>query len=1371
MRKFWCVILLLLACSAAYPQLSFDHLTVANGLSQSSVISICKDSRGYMWFGTRDRLNRYDARSIKTFNHDYKDPGSISCSDYVFSIIEDSKKNLWVGTVKGLNRYRPENNSFEHFLHNPAKKHSISDDNVYCIYNDRKGRIWIGTNNGLNLLANSASREFMHFFKAKIGQPGLSSNQVYAIYEDHAGNIWVGGSNGLTKISYAKGKYQYLVFPSTGNDPDSLHGNAVRTITEDRQHRLWFGTETGGLNLYNPETASFTHFKHDPLNQNSLSHNDVRKIILDKTGQLWVGTINGLNILNPETQTFVRYEHDAENRRSLSDNSIKDIYQDQNGSIWIGTTYGGVNVVHPDNIPFKVYQANKFKNSISGNIISAIIAGPKGNLWIGTEGYGLNQFNTVSGEFKHYKNQPANKQSLSTNFVKAVYRDSKDNLWVGLHQGGLELFQPAGENFKHFRHDPNNAASISSDIVSSLLEDSRGRFWVGTSNGLNILDLQSQRFRMYLSDPVKPFRLTKESVRCIYEDSKHNIWVGTTVGLNLLRPTSASFKWFMANERNPNSLKVGYINCIKEDSQGNVWVGSFHGGLSRYIPSKGSFITYGISQGLSSDNVLNIQQGDANTLWISTDNGLVSFDLRSYKFKSFTVKDGLPTNEFNYNSSFKDERGNLFLGTYNGLVSFNPREIKSNEIEPVVQLSGLKLFNEPVAIGDKTGLLHQDISLTKEITFNHNQNVFSIDFTSLNFDKPDRNQFMFKLDGFEKKWNYVSVPTATYTNLPAGEYDFLLRGSNNDGVWSKTIKKLHIRILPPFWLTWWAYLAYLIIFGVTLYLVIRFFRRQARLERDLYYEHLNYERQQEVHQLKLDFFTKISHEIRTPLSLILAPVESLLEAEKGNIVLRQHLQYVKQNANRLMRLVNELLDFRKAENGFLKLRVAEQDISAFCKDIFESFAGLAASRNITYLFEADEHPVALYFDASQLEKVLFNILSNAFKFTPDNGTILVALKTGSSSVEIHLTDNGPGISKEGQEHIFENFYQDKGAADASGWGIGLALAKNIVDLHKGEITVDSVQATEKHSGTTTFKVILARGLSHFSADQFAKSLNSLKIENEEILSPVSLPTLGHETELQVEKPVLLLVEDNQEVRDFLKVTLCRDYQIYESENGKEGWEAALKTIPDLVISDVAMPIMDGYALCGNIKADERTNHIPVILLTAKADQNNQLDGLKRGADVYITKPFSVNILQQHIRNLLSVRQAMRQKFSQQMLLMPTSRVIDSPDETFLNKLLRITESHLENPDFDVAMLVDKAGMSQTVLYRKIKALSGMSISDFIKSVRLKQAAALLVQNKLTIAEVAYAVGFNDRKYFSKEFKKQFGKSPSDYVTQVLTHEV
>jgi signal transduction histidine kinase/DNA-binding response OmpR family regulator len=727
----------------------------------------------------------------------------------------------------------------------------------------------------------------------------------------------------------------------------------------------------------------------------------------------------------------------------------------------------------------------------------------------------------------------------------------------------------------------------------------------------------------------------------------------------------------------------------------------------------------------------------------------------------------LPTNEFSYNAAFKSSDGMLYFGSYNGLVVFRPQAISINKVAPKIVFSDLRLFNKPVEVGDKAGLLSKDISFTKEITFKADQNIFTVDFVALNYIKPERNKYAYKLDGFEENWNEVAIPSATYTNLPAGTYHLLVKGSNNDGFWNNTPTKLTIKILPPLWQTWWAYTLYLIAFGFILYYVNRFLRRQERLETELYYEHINNERQQELYQNKLDFFTRISHEIRTPLTLIFAPLEKLIQLTVGSPSLNMQLQSIKGNTDRLLRLISELLDFRKIETGNLQLQVVETEIISFCEHIYNAYKSQATLNQITFNFEHEEQALFAFVDQSQLEKVLFNLLSNAFKYTQEKGSITLKVVNQDKTIEISLIDNGIGIPHEHQDNIFTNFYQVKDKSHSpTGWGIGLALAKNIIDQHKGFITLISEPKTEEREGYTEFKVALLKGSAHFSSKEIA-TVNGLKQTNSLALNSlpemeVSLDIVNEEEDSENQQTILV-VEDNDELREFIMQSLQTKYTVVGRTNGAEGLEYAVENIPDIIISDVTMPIMDGFEFCAKIKQEERTNHIPVIMLTAMASHVHQVDGLEAGADLYITKPFSLQILELSIKNILSAKEALKTKFSRQVMLMPRSIEIQSPEENFLNKLMEIVEERLENPDFNVAVLVNEIGMSQTVLYKKIKALTDLSINDFIKSIRLKRAAQLLQERKMNVSEVAYSVGFNDRKYFSKEFKKQFGKAPSDYV--------
>ncbi|MCS3799421.1 two-component regulator propeller domain-containing protein [Niastella sp. OAS944] len=1364
----------------------FTHLSVEDGLSQSSVISIVQDSAGFMWFGTRNCLNRYNTRSFQVYRNIPGDTNSISSNDYVFALLRDRRNRLWVGTQRGLNLYLPQKDAFERMLADSTRPGSISQIYINCIYEDRSGRIWVGTNNGLNLLTGENPGRFQNFF------PGVGMNEIHAICEDKQGALWVGTAGGLVCMNYKNGKANYTYFTHQPNVAGSLSCNNVSSIVECRGE-LWVGTECGGLNLLDRNTNNFQHFTHSNHTPGSISSDIIRKMIVDESQNLWIATIDGLNYFETANRAFTVYRNDPEDAGSLSNNSIRDLYIDKYGSLWVGTVFGGVNVTHAIATPFTIYKTSRLVNSISSNVVSAITADEKQNLWIGTEAEGLNYFDCQRNTFIHYKNDPADPRSLSRNFIKAIYKDKQNVMWIGTYDGGLNRFNPATKTFTHYRHNADDSTSLSGDNIICMGEDSRGRFWVGAyGKGLNLFNRETGRSENFTTHPASRFRISSNWVRLVYEDRHKNLWVGTAHGLNVLPPGEQRFTWFYKQPGNKDSLNSDYINCMLEDSKGRIWIGTYDGGLSLYHPNTQSFSTYTMQNGLPGNNVRGILEDEQGYLWLSTENGLCRFNGNKGQVLNYNIFDGLPGNEFNYNSYYRDANGQFFFGGFTGMVSFYPQQMRVNESIPPVVFTGLKLFNKPVGIRDESGLLQSAMSYTRRIDFAAAQNIFTIEFAALNYIKSGKNRYAYKLDGFEKDWNIVDNPAATYTNLPSGRYTFLVRASNNDGVWNNEPARLEIVVHPPLWKTWWAYLIYFIVAVLLLYITIRFFRRQARLERDLYYEHQQKMQQEELHQQKIDFFTNISHEIRTPLTLIVGPVENLLANTPVDSTVNRQLALVKKNADRLIRLVSELLDFRKAESGNMQLSVSEGNIVAFTRTIFLSFRDLANSRSITYMFMplvnvieiADN--ITCWFDPVQLEKVLFNLLSNAFKFTSEGGDITVVVREDNEKeLLIAISNSGPVVPKEQQEKLFNRFYQMGNTPKGLGTGIGLALSKSIIEAHGGRIEIESASVNDDdQNGTTCFTIYLPLGKAHFTKEQLtgATGIRNAMVEKQTApgIEVAITPMVEEENATTTAKPSLLLVEDNDDIRQMIRNALSAQYDITEASNGASGWQTVTELIPDLVISDVMMEGEDdGFTLCDRIKTDERTNHIPVILLTARAAPSSQITGLQTGADAYITKPFFIQVLELQVRNLLSLRNINREKFTRQITLQPPAQLAfaTEPPEAptaetlFLQKLVAMVEENMEDPEFGVPVLLKKAGMSQTVLYRKLKALTDMSIADFIKSVRLKKAAELLRQpgNDISIAEVAYRVGFSDRKYFSKEFRKQFGQSPTEFINKGDEH--
>lgn len=1342
-----------------FAQLTFDHISVIDGLSQSTVLSICKDKRGFMWFGTRDGLNRYDGKTIKKYKNDPSNHNSLIFDDYIYTIVEDRYQKLWVGTQRGVSYYSPETDSFEQIDYRIAGQKDPSSFAVLSILPANDGKIWFATTDGLLYINNSTSRDFKRITKSK----GLAGTEVYSLFEDNLGNIWAGTVTGLSKLTISKNKETYVVknYFHDKNNPQSLSANFVRSMAQDTKGQIWLGIENGGVNLYRPGSDDFQRF----TSHNSKLNNDlVRKILTTQNGTMWIGTMNGLNVYNPLTKEFHVYKQDYENSKGISDNSIKDIYQDNNGSVWIGTNFGGVNVVHKNTLGFDTFSHNEYKtNSISGNIVSVLASDKSGNLWIGTEGRGLNMYNIKNRTFKHFNYNESNSEAIGSNTIKSIYVDKKNNVWVGLFEGGLELYNPKTGSFKHFRPNADDPKTLNHGYISAIDEDVHGNLWIGTSTkGINILNPTTQIFT-HINTSTKE-GLSSNYIKSILIDSKENIWIGTVLGINLLKKGASKF----ISLNKENGLGSNYINCIKEDQNGEVWIGTHKGGLNLYLPKENKFKQYSEADGLMSDNVVGIDFDSENNLWISTDNGLSMLDVKKKTFKNFDNNDGLPSNEFSLNSSAKDDEGNLYFGTIRGLIKFKPKGTIFNNNPPHILFTGLKLFNQNVKVGGEDGILDKDISFKDQLVFKANHNIFTIDFIGFNYINSKRNKYAYKLDGFEKEWNYVDNPSATYTNLPAGTYTLLVKGANNDGVWTTHPKELLIKVLPPFWKTWWAYLVYVALFLFIWYKVNTFLRKQQRLETDLYYEQINHERQEELYQSKLEFFTRISHEIRTPLTLIFAPLERLIESTTHDNGLNKQLVSIKTNTERLLRLISELLDFRKIDTGNLKLERKTVLLNDFCSQIYESFKGQAELKDIQFDFIADQKVFASI-DIHQMEKVLFNLLSNAFKYTAPHGKVTMRLSASGDTIDLTVEDNGMGIVAEEQQKIFNNFYQSKNEqVKHVGWGIGLALVKSIVELHGGKISLASTPQSQQLPGTTSFTINLKREYVAASDDHIPALFETASrpfVEIDETEKKVEVLEKEKSQAEKQETRTILIVEDNDELRTFLAESLSQKYQVMEASDGQEGLEIAVQHVPDIIVSDVTMPHMDGFDFCRLIKELEVTNHIPVIMLTAMASHLHQVDGLQSGANIYLTKPFSMQLLELHIDNLFKSREALRSKFSKQVTLMPRNIEIEDPEEKFLNKVMLLIEENMEDAEFNVALLVDKIGMSQTVLYKKIKALTGMTITDFIKSIRLKRAAQLLKQRKINIAEVAYTVGFNDRKYFSREFKKQFGKSPSEYLEE------
>lgn len=1330
LRTFYGFLFWLVALDAAAQKPVFNHLTVENGLPGSSIIAITQDADGFMWYGTQNNgLSKYDGVNFTNYINISDKPGSLS-GNTVSALLRASDGRLWIGTSRGINIYNSKKDKFD-----KIPSHTLSDSTIYCIYEDSDKNIWIGTKKGLHLLVDKSRYTFK-----LISGPGVqypNGRSVRCIFEDKDKNLWAGTQNGLIKITDKQHPLRIKEYQHDEN-PGSITGNYVTSIVEDASHQIWIGTHDNGLNKYDKSLDTFQHYLQK---SKGVINNNIRKLVVDKGGNMWIGTQEGLSIMNSKSGQLISYIHHPQDGRSISNNSIHSIYQDANQNMWIGTYFGGVNVAYAYNTPFEVHQYSEPGLSISNNVVSSIIEDNDQNLWIGTEGGGLNYYNLKTGSYTAYKNDPDDSRTISSNLIKKVYKDSRQNIWIGTsYNKGLNMLDTKSKTFRRFTVSQRDASSY--DEITAILEDSYGQIWIGGQSGLYVVEKKGDTYNQILQPAHYPL-LQGKDVHTLYEDPQKNLWIGTSAGL------------YMLNRRNNNILPAfkevllatANVNCIVADQKGFIWIATRNLGLIQWNSNSNTLTRFTTNEGLSDNNIWGIVEDDQMNLWLSTENGISKFVRSAASFINYDTYDGLPGNKFNINAYCKDHNSRIFFGGYNGLVSFLPRNIETNRFISPLRFTALRLFNKVVMAGDETNLLKSTITTSQKISFGNSQNVFTIDFAILNYIKPRKNRYAYKLDDFDKQWNYTQNTSATYTNLPPGNYTFLLKAANNDGVWGNETASITIKVKPPIWGTWWAYTLYILLAAAVLFFVTRFIYLRALFKKEY-----------ELQQLKLNFFTNISHEIRTHLTLILAPVEKLSFINKDNSKATEMLKHIKTNATRLLELVVELMDFRKAETNNLPLHVTKENINLLLADIAGSFHETAAGRCIQ--FHVENNSVSeLYFDKNQMNKVFFNLLSNAFKFTPDGGKIKLAIHDMADDVHIKVTDSGKGIALENIKKIFTRYYQvEDNATNDTGYGIGLALSKALTELHKGQLLVASTPATGNSEGRTCFTVILRKGTTHFSKQQ----LLPLKQTDHQWEPPAEIQDemLLAETN---KKPVVLTVEDNPEVRHFIKDALEEAYTILEAADGKAGLAIAFEQVPDIVVSDVMMPEMDGLRFCHLLKTDERTSHIPFILLTAKSGQEHQVKGLEYGADLYITKPFSLEMLELQVRNLLSARMAMQQKYSRQLFLEPQGIPINNKDEHFLKKLLDIVEAHIGDPELGVTMLTEKVAMSKPVLYKKLKALTNMSVHDFIISIRLKKAALLLEQRQLNVSEIAYEVGYSDRKYFSKEFKRLFGKSPTEFA--------
>jgi len=1362
--------LLGIICQSALSQTSlpeekikFDILSIEKGLSQSTVLSIFQDKEGYIWAGTRNGLNKYNGYSFEIFQNRVNDSSSIS-GNIINDIKEDHTGLIYVGTDKGLSQYRASSNSFTN--HELPPQYKTSEIKVIEI--DKSNRIWIGTKAGL-FLFDATTNSFAHLSGLKPSFGLKSQASIHSMLIENDSLLWVG-------TTY-RGLYAVNINHLETNQDASFHissetfGNAwIEAILPATENQLWVATYGRGLYLVEREGKIVERYTTDSANKlTQITHNNIRALSYDNEGNLWIGTFEGLNILKKNTAEIVQIHYQKGDVNGLSHGSIRAIKKDSKGSLWIGTYFGGISIFDRDNQKFAHYYNIPGKStSLNYNIVGAFSEDSTGNTLIGTERGGINVF---SGENKNHKSYPLTKNDeLSGLTVKSIFTDRSGNHWIGSFKDGLKKLSLFSGEITDFPVEKSRSEFqyMQKAIINCIIEDEHGLLWLGLDGlgGVAVFDPQKMDFIEHPIATKMQESLQSASVKNILIDKSGDFFISTRgEGLFQFRRSDGKLTQYESIIFKGIDIDLKEANHILEHD-GALWVATHGSGLVKMNKEQMSVEQHWFdADGLISNIIFGTLVDNQQNIWLLTPNGIAKIFEENNKmnFKNYTFSSGFPIQEINEGSFFKTSEGEFLIGGNNGYVRFDPEDLADNSLVPPIVFTDLKIANNSVKPGDHHDILHQDLHQTSEITLDYFQSVVTLEFAALNYLRPENNQYAYQLQGFNNEWNYIgNKRSATFTNLQDGTYYFKVKGSNNDGVWNENARTLTIHMLPPPWKTWWAFLIYAIIIISGFFIVRQNAIKGAKMKMSLKLEQIEKEKWKEIHQLKLKYFTDVSHEFRTPLTLITNPLEEILQSNKGGKWIRKRLRTMQHSSRRMLLLIDQILEIRELETGHSRLKLAPVHIESQVRQIVDSFKALADKKQIRLNYQPETIEQKHLVDADKLEKIFYNLLSNAFKFTPEGGVITVKFSLKPNEKQdvfvFEIVDTGIGISKENIDKIYDRFYTNR--QDGSGAGIGLSLTKSLVAINKGEIAVES----SKSEGTRfTIQIPFSRAQGNLPSEHFLGKSNKNPLVPPDIHQTLTFNDKKIPEEDLISEETILIAEDTVELRNYLKEQLGKKYRIIVTTNGKEALEKIRKKGASLVLSDVMMPEMDGFELCKQIKSEPELCHIPVILLTAKSSHVDRLEGLEYGADDYISKPFIMREVKTRIKNILANRKILHEKFKSNSYLPDLTKTpVNSLDEKLLKNLVQTVENNIDEPTLTVEFLSKKLGLSRVHLFRKLKVLLGTTPTDFIKDFRMKRAASLLQQQKLNVSEIAYSVGFQDVHYFGKCFRKAYGVSPSQY---------
>jgi signal transduction histidine kinase/ligand-binding sensor domain-containing protein/DNA-binding response OmpR family regulator len=1374
-QKHACFVVFFLAWYASFAGYPVSAcLGIDQGLSNNFVRCIYQDKNGFMWFGTYDGLNRYDGYEFKIFRNNFKNNRSL-INNWINAIGEDANGDLWIGTRQGACVYQTLSNNFSFlFYYTPEKKAEQLNSVVNDIEADQQGNMFVATVDKGLLFFPKGERAA---YRIPIENEAFSLYNVTSIKADSK-NIWFFVAN--------KGLYVY----EYKTNKAKLVNATVRSANciEAANGYLWIGANDG-LFRYNIASNSFDKVYNEA--NKKLVYNTVAAVTVSKNNELWIATNGGgVVILNTATDE-VQFLSNTREPNSLSSNAVYSIWIDRQSRKWIGTLRGGINVVDPNKERFQNIVSNPATtNTLISNHILSFYEAPDNDLWIGTDGGGLSIWNRKLNSFTNYRHNSGDPYSLSDNFVTDIQSDFQKNIWITTYRGGVNRFNNG--KFEHYNCiDPGNPTLSLHPIGPNLLEDAERKCWLSTQQyGLFKFNRQKKVFELF-DDRLKDLYVLKEDRNSVF-------WGG---GINQL------VKIDKAGKKHISYFIGKPVSVIMEDRAGNFWVGTEGGGLLLFDRKQGKIVTrYTTDEGLCSNSILTILEDAEGNLWMSTFNGIAKFNPKNKTFRNYYRGDGLQSNQFNYHAALKLRSGEFAFGGIKGFSIFRPESITAANGNPGIFITDVKVANTSLE-KDPSVEVKTNSNRIERISIPYDKAVFSFEFAALEYSAPDKIQYAYYMQGSDKDWNYCgNTRKVVYSHLSEGTYIFRVKNTNAEGLWNKDEVEIEIIVLPPWYRTWWAYLIYAVMIGAAVYFYLQYRAKQTRLQYEVKIAKLNAEnersekerslaelavekaglekeraererehaerekerilneKEREINEKKISFFTNISHEFRTPLTLIINPVKDLLHKNSGEQKDRGELSIVYRNARRMLSLVDQLLLFRKAESGLDKIKPSRLNLHHLAYEVYLCFIQQAKTQRIDYVFDCANKDLEIYADREKLEIILYNLLSNALKYTSPEGSIRLSIVEGTADIAIEVQDNGAGIPSETGEKLFDKFYKAERTKTSSraGFGIGLFLVKHFTEQHEGTISYES----EEGQGTT-FTLKLQKGKAHFGADVIVSEteaapqlLETLKEEAE-----TGEDNAGEEplTELVSEKQSVLIIDDDESIRQYL-VRLFKDtYIIYQAENGEAGLAMAQKYLPGLIISDIHMKEMNGIELCKALKENEQLSHVPVILLTGATSDELRLQGVEGGADDYIVKPFDSKLLVARVTTLLKNRNTLQKYFYNEITLSKNDFKVSSEYKEFLNKCISIVESHLMDKNFTVQTLLNEMGMSHSSLLRKVKSVSGQPVNIFIRSIRLRKAAELFINTDYSIKETAYTVGIRDIKYFREQFNKLFGMNPSDYV--------